>query len=152
MTKALSRILSLAAIAAWSQASLAQTAPGGAATNRPAPHRYGSFARGADQPAPRTDKTSQIAHEQLVAKAKRGGVDIYFEGDSITRRWGTSDYQWRANLENWKSNFFGWNAGDFGWGADLKLNILWRLENGDLDGVYPNSIARRKCINSGRTH
>src|SRR5262245_39297572 len=55
----------------------------------------------ADKPAPRTDKNSQIAHEQLVDKAKKGGIDIYFVGDSITRRWGTSDRMYREMLENW---------------------------------------------------
>ena len=43
-------------------------------------------------------------------------------------------------LENWKKNFFGWNAADFGWGADRTENILWRLENGELDGVNPKVI------------
>ncbi|HEU5020623.1 MAG TPA: GDSL-type esterase/lipase family protein [Bryobacteraceae bacterium] len=94
--------------------------------------------RPADQPAPRRDQNSHTAHEQLLAKAKAGGVDIYFEGDSITRRWGATDYP--QFLENWKQNFFGWNAGDFGWGADRVENILWRLENGELDGVNPKVI------------
>lgn len=92
----------------------------------------------ADQPAPRTDQNSHIAHEQLLEKAKAGGVDIYFEGDSIARRWGATDYP--QFLANWKENFFGWNAGDFGWGADRVENILWRLENGELDGVNPKVI------------
>jgi lysophospholipase L1-like esterase len=92
----------------------------------------------ADRPAPRTDKNSQLAHEQLLAKTKRGRVDIYFEGDSITRRWGASDYP--ELLENWRKNFFGWNAADFGWGADRVENILWRLENGELDDVNPKVI------------
>ena len=92
----------------------------------------------ADQPAPRTDKNSQIAHEQLVAKAKQGRIDVYFEGDSITRRWGALDYP--ELLQNWKANFFGWNAADFGWGADRVENILWRLENGELDDVHPKVI------------
>ena len=35
------------------------------------------FGRPADQPAPRTDRNSQIAHEQLVEKAKKGGIDVY---------------------------------------------------------------------------
>jgi lysophospholipase L1-like esterase len=89
----------------------------------------------ADKPAPRVDRNSQLAHEDLLAKAKAGGVDIYFEGDSIVRRWGATDYP--QFLANWKENFFGWNAGDFGWGADRVENILWRLENGELDGVNP---------------
>jgi cephalosporin-C deacetylase-like acetyl esterase/lysophospholipase L1-like esterase len=89
---------------------------------------------------PRSDKNSQIAHEQLLEKAKRGGIDIYFIGDSITRRWGTSDALYKNMLANWNENFFGWNAGDFGWGADTIENILWRLENGELDGVHPKVI------------
>jgi len=89
----------------------------------------------ADRPAPRTDQNSQIAHEQLLAKARQGRIDVYFEGDSITRRWGATDYP--ELLENWKKNFFGWNAADFGWGANRVENILWRLENGELDDVNP---------------
>jgi len=92
----------------------------------------------ADQPAARTDPNSLIAHEQLLDKAKKGRIDIYFEGDSITRRWAATDYP--ELLANWKQNFFGWNAADFGWGADKTENILWRLNNGELDGVNPKII------------
>ena len=87
---------------------------------------------------PRTDKNSQLAHEQLLAKAKQGRIDVYFEGDSITRRWGATDYP--QLLANWTKNFYGWNAADFGWGADRVENILWRLNNGELDGVNPKII------------
>lgn len=92
----------------------------------------------ADRPASRTDANSIAAHGQLLEKAKRGGIDVYFEGDSITRRWGATDYP--ELLANWKQNFFGWNAADFGWGADQIQNILWRLTNGELDGVDPKVI------------
>jgi lysophospholipase L1-like esterase len=92
----------------------------------------------ADRPVPRVDQNSKTAHEQLLAKKTQGKIDIYFEGDSITRRWGATDYP--QLLENWKSNFFGWNAADFGWGADKIEHILWRLENGELDGVNPKVI------------
>lgn len=91
-----------------------------------------------DRPTPRADQNSMIAHAQLVEKAKAGGTDIYFEGDSITRRWGATDYP--ELLANWKQNFYGWNAADFGWGADRIENILWRLQNGELDGVHPKVI------------
>ncbi len=92
----------------------------------------------ADSAAPRTDRNSLIAHEQLLDKAKRGGIDVYFIGDSITRRWGATDYP--QLLANWRKNFFGWNAANFGWGADRVENILWRLENGELDEVNPEVI------------
>jgi lysophospholipase L1-like esterase len=91
-------------------------------------------------PMPRTDTNSVIAHLQMVAKARKGGVDLYFVGDSITRRWGASDPQYREFLMNWRTNFFGWNAGNFGWGGDTVQNILWRLQNGELDGVNPKVV------------
>jgi len=102
----------------------------------------------ADQPAPRSDANSQLAHAQLLEKAKKGGIDIYFVGDSITRRWGASDVQYQDLLANWNANFFGWNAADFGWGGDRVENILWRLENGELDGVNPKIIVVLAGINN----
>ena len=102
----------------------------------------------ASHPQPRTDANSLLAHEQLVQKAKQGGIDVYFVGDSITRRWGATDPQYRPLLENWKTNFFGWNAANFGWGADRIENILWRLQNGELDGVNPKVIVVLAGINN----
>lgn len=94
----------------------------------------------ADKPSERTDGNSRLAHLQLVEKAKRGGIDIYFLGDSIVRRWGCSDPMYAPMLANWKDNFFGWNAADFGWGGDQIQNILWRIRHGELDGVNPKII------------
>jgi lysophospholipase L1-like esterase len=92
----------------------------------------------ADRPSARTDPNSLTAHAELVQKAHTGRIDVYFVGDSITRRWGALDYP--ALLANWNANFFGWNAANFGWGADRIENILWRLEHGELDGVRPKVI------------
>jgi lysophospholipase L1-like esterase len=74
----------------------------------------------------------------LIEKAKKGRIDIYFAGDSITRRWGATDYP--ELLANWNQNFFGWNAANFGWGGDQIQNILWRLANGELDNVNPKVV------------
>jgi len=132
--------------------SLAQApppAPQAATNSAVAPRARGfGFSGPADQPSPRRDANSQVAHQQLVEKAKKGGIDIYFEGDSITRRWGCTDPQYNENLANWNTNFFGWNAADFGWGADRIENILWRLENGELDGVNPKIIVLLAGINN----
>ena len=97
-----------------------------------------SFDGPADRAAPRTDQNSLTAHAQLLEKARQGRIDVYFLGDSIVRRWGALDYP--ELLANWKENFFGWNAANFGWGADRTQNILWRLENGELDGINPKVI------------
>jgi cephalosporin-C deacetylase len=94
----------------------------------------------ADRPSPRLDENSRLAHQQLMAKKAQGRIDLYFLGDSITRRWGTSDEKYQDLLANWKRNFFGWNAADFGWGGDKTQSILWRLDAGELDGVNPKVI------------
>src|SRR5262245_29732326 len=99
---------------------------------------YAPPATPADQPRTRADRNSHLAHQQLLAKAKSGGIDLYFLGDSITRRWGALDYP--DFLAHWRKTFHGWNAGNFGWGADLTQNILWRLETGELDGLNPKVI------------
>jgi lysophospholipase L1-like esterase len=94
----------------------------------------------APRSAPRTDANSQIAHRQLLQKARQGRIDLYFAGDSTARRWGASDAQYQDLLANWNRNFIGWNAANFGWGGDTVQNILWRLENGELDDVHPKVI------------
>lgn len=90
------------------------------------------------RPVARTDANSRTAYEQLLEKTKKGKIDVYFAGDSITRRWGATDYP--DFLANWKANFHGWNAAHFGWGGDTVQNILWRLTNGELDRVNPKVI------------
>lgn len=90
------------------------------------------------RPVERMDRNSQLAHEQLLRKVQSGRVDVYFIGDSITRRWGATDYP--ELLKNWKENFHGWNAGNFAWGADQTQHMLWRLLHGELDGVNPKVI------------
>jgi lysophospholipase L1-like esterase len=96
------------------------------------------------EPAPRTDENSKKAHEDLLNKARLGAttarIDVYFVGDSITRRWGSTDPQYRDLFDNWKKNFYGWNAANFGWGGDTTSNILWRLRNGELEGLKPKAF------------
>ncbi len=128
----------------WALAALTLSwapATGGQTTIGPRP---GS----ATVPTRRSDNNSLLAHEQLVQKAKQGKIDVYFVGDSITRRWGAADPQYRPLLENWKTNFSGWNAANFGWGADRIENILWRLLNGELEGVNPKVIVVLAGINN----
>src|SRR4051812_24495584 len=103
----------------------------------------------ADRPLARSDRNSRIAHEQLLEKARKGRIDICFVGDSITRRWGATDHP--QFLAHWNTNFFGWNAANFGWGGDKIENILWRLENGELDRVRPKIIVLLAGINNVAT-
>ena len=130
--------LSLVSLATGVGAMLTVASPPAASQQPPPSGGAPQRAERADVPAPRTDSNSMLAHRQLLEKRTKGRIDVYFVGNSITRRWGATDYP--ELLANWKSNFFGWNAADFGWGADKIQNMLWRLENGELDGVNPKVI------------
>lgn len=99
---------------------------------------FGGNSPAADWPAPRKDANSQLAHQQMVENLKQGRIDVYFAGDSITRRWRATDYP--QFLANWNENFRGWNAANFGWGGDTIQNILWRMQNGELEGVQPKVV------------
>lgn len=94
-------------------------------------------------PIERNDANSKAAHRQLVAKTKKGKIDVYFQGDSITRRWGATDYP--KLLAHWKRSFNGWNAANFAWGGDNTHHMLWRMRNGELEGVSPKVI----CLQAG---
>jgi lysophospholipase L1-like esterase len=98
----------------------------------------GKGAPAADQAVPRTDANSKLAHQQMLDNLKKGRIDVYFVGDSITRRWRATDYP--KFLENWNDNFFGWNAANYGWGGDTIQNVLWRVQNGELEEVHPKVI------------
>jgi lysophospholipase L1-like esterase len=100
----------------------------------------------ADRPMPRRDENSRIAHSDLLEKTRQGRIDVYFVGDSITRRWGATDYP--ELLAHWRETFFGWNAANFAWGGDRTQHILWRLENGELDGVTPRVIVVQAGANN----
>jgi lysophospholipase L1-like esterase len=121
---------------AWAERYLA---PGGGSTPpAPAAKPAGDAKPSFDKPRERTDENSRTAHRQLLEKATKGRIDVYFAGDSITRRWGATDYP--DFLANWKKNFHGWNAANFGWGGDTVANVLWRLQNRELDRVIPKVI------------
>ena len=92
----------------------------------------------ADRPAPRSDRNSAVAHEQLLEKARTGRIDVYFVGDSITRRWGATDYP-DLLATGARASTAGTPATSAG-ARTRTENILWRLENGELDGVNPKVI------------
>jgi len=78
------------------------------------------------------------AHGRLVERARRGGIDLYCTGDSIVRRWGADDHP--RLKAHWDETFRGYRTANFGCGANHLQNILWRLLNGELDGVNPRLV------------
>jgi lysophospholipase L1-like esterase len=86
-------------------------------------------------PATRSNPTNWLArHEGFVKEAKAGGIDLLFLGDSITDNWrGQGKAVWQK--------FYGSrHAANFGIGGDRTEHVLWRIENGELDGLDPKVI------------
>jgi lysophospholipase L1-like esterase len=106
-------------------------APGG-------PQRGGRGPSGpANQPSPRDD----ARHKGFLEIAQRGNIDLLFVGDSIT--------DWFANprggnpapgLEVWNANFGSLEPANFGIAGDTTQGVLWRMQNGELEGFKAKLI------------
>ena len=72
------------------------------------------------------------AHESFLARGKSGPIDLLFIGDSITAGWAGKD---RAHI--WEAYFGKNNPANFGIGGDQTQHVIWRIENGELDGITP---------------
>jgi lysophospholipase L1-like esterase len=88
-------------------------------------------------PAPRDFPTNWISqHQANLSVAKNGGVDILFLGDSITAGWAWGN----GGSQLWTADFAPRHAANFGIGWDRIQNVLWRVENGELDGISPKVV------------
>jgi lysophospholipase L1-like esterase len=102
-----------------------------AVTNAPAPTPR---ANPAIIPVSRTgNSTNRQAQVLQRAKDNPGPCDIVFIGDSITQGW---EGNGRAAWTNYYGNRVCLN---FGVGGDRTEHVLWRFENGQLDGLKPKA-------------
>lgn len=70
-------------------------------------------------------------HQRFNGIAKKGDIDLLFVGDSITAGWGG------AGKKVWSTNYEPFKAANFGIGGDRTEHVLWRLQNGNLEGIKP---------------
>jgi len=85
------------------------------------------------RPGPR-DTNWVKRHEGFVAIAKQGGVDVLFLGDSIT------DFWRNRGKAVWERNYGAMHAANFGISGDRTQHVLWRMANGELDGIAPRVV------------
>jgi lysophospholipase L1-like esterase len=91
----------------------------------------------ATKPVPR-DANWVKRHDGFVEIAKRGGVDVLFLGDSITDAWGGEGHNKNAaGAKIFEKTFEPLKAANFGIGGDRTQHVLWRIQNGELDGIVP---------------
>jgi lysophospholipase L1-like esterase len=82
-------------------------------------------------------------HQEFLAIAKAGGVDLLFLGDSITDGW-------RGGGQNvWNKYWAPFKAANFGIGGDQVQHVLWRLRHGELEGIQPKLIVMMIGTNNG---
>ncbi len=65
---------------------------------------------------------------------KKGPIQVVFIGDSITDGW-------RGGGHNvWAKNYDKYNTLNLGIGGDRTEHVLWRVQNGELDGLDPKAV------------
>lgn len=92
------------------------------------------FGQSSTVPIPKDADYWVKKHEDFVKIARKGGVDVLFLGDSITDAWRST------GKTVWAENFVPLKAANFGSSGDRTQNMLWRLENGELDGIKPKLV------------
>ena len=83
-------------------------------------------------------------HEQKLAETKAGGGEILFLGDSITQGWETT------GKAAWEKHFAPRKAANYGFGGDSTQHVLWRVRNGEFDGLSPKAIVLLIGTNNAR--
>jgi lysophospholipase L1-like esterase len=79
-------------------------------------------------PQPREGAWMEM-HKSFLAQTKKGQIDLLFLGDSITQGWNENTV--------WQRYYGPRRAANFGIGGDRTQNVLWRIQNGELDGILP---------------
>lgn len=72
-------------------------------------------------------------HEQFLQRIAQGRIDLLFLGDSITDAWP------KRAKDVWQ-RFDPYNPADFGISGDRTEHVLWRIANGELDGISPKVV------------
>jgi len=106
-------------------------------------------------PAPKVDASAPIPktgnarffqlHESFLARGKAGPIGVLFLGDSITEGWTKAPHVWE--------HYFGkYQPANFGIGGDQTQHVIWRIENGELDGISPKVVVLMIGTNNSGGH
>src|SRR5438309_344573 len=94
-----------------------------------------AFSHSAVEPVPRGDPGWKDRQDLLNKRAAEAGdkAQIIFIGDSITQGWEGE------GKEVWAKYYAHRNAVNLGIGGDRTQHVLWRFDNGNLDGLKPKA-------------
>jgi lysophospholipase L1-like esterase len=92
-------------------------------------------------------------HEGFVAMAQKGNIEVLFLGDSITDAWGGQGHNAKAaGSQIFAKEFEPLKTANFGIGGDRTQHVLWRLQNGELEGIHPKVIMLMIGTNNSGTN
>lgn len=84
-------------------------------------------------------------HESFLKRGKEGPIGVLFLGDSITEGWKRAPHIWE--------HYFGqYQPANFGIGGDQTQHVIWRIENGELDGLQPKVVVLMIGTNNSGQH
>jgi len=88
------------------------------------------------EPTPRTEDWWLEMHEDLVNYTQINGdkVRIAFVGSSSIQYWGTT------GKDLWDSKYAPLGSANYGVRGDKTENTLWRIMNGEFDGINPEMV------------
>ena len=82
-------------------------------------------------PVPREGTWWMDRHNAMNEQVKQGNVDLLMIGDSITHMWEL------AGKDTWAARYGERHAVNLGISGDQTQHVLWRLDNGNIDGIAP---------------
>jgi lysophospholipase L1-like esterase len=88
----------------------------------------------ATTPVERPEERCKQRHATFNEVSKQGEAQLVFLGDSITQGW---EGKGKAM---WDMHFAPMKAANFGTGGDRTEHVLWRLQNGNFDGLKPKLV------------
>src|SRR5688572_21858341 len=87
----------------------------------------------------------QQMHTSFLARGKSGPIGVLFLGDSITAGWARAPHIWE--------HYYGkMQPANFGIGGDQTQHVIWRITNGELDGISPKVAVLMLGTNNTGTH
>jgi lysophospholipase L1-like esterase/catechol 2,3-dioxygenase-like lactoylglutathione lyase family enzyme len=70
-------------------------------------------------------------HQEKLKRIQQGNVDLLMIGDSITHSWENH------GKKVWEKFYAHRNAVGLGFSGDRTENVIWRLQNGEVEGITP---------------
>jgi lysophospholipase L1-like esterase len=95
-------------------------------------------------PVPRLEMDSYDwykRHQQILDLQQKLNPQLVLIGDSITHFWSGEPKDKRASgPKAWQESFGGMRVLNMGFGWDRTQNVLWRLSQGEFDGLHPKTV------------